>query len=49
MWTAQLMALIMVQLQGIVRTMHGFGTELIRNPAVWLVETWNGYLHIIME
>ena len=21
-----------------VRTMHGFGTDLVRNPAIWLVE-----------
>ena len=21
------------------RTMHGFGTDLVRNPAIWLVES----------
>ena len=24
-----------------VGTMHGFGTDLVRNPAIWLVESWN--------
>ena len=33
MHTAQIMAMIMVQRLGSMRTMHEFGTEQIRNPA----------------
>ena len=38
--------LIMVQRQGCMRTTHGFGTELIRNPAIWLAQSRNYYLFI---
>ena len=41
MCTARIMALIMLQRRGSMRTMHGFGTELIRSPAIWLVESRN--------
>ena len=38
------------------RTMHGFGTDLVRNPAIWLVESrvyvnlfaYRGRMHIIL-
>ena len=35
MHTTRIMALIMVQLRGCMRTLHGFGTEQNRNPAIW--------------
>ena len=31
------------------RTMHSFGTDLVRNPAIWLVEIRSTNLHIVVE
>ena len=47
--TARIMPLIMVQRRGSMRTVHGFGTEQIGNPASWLVESRNCYSCMMME
>ena len=47
--TVRITALIMVQHRYSMRTMHGFGAELIRNPAIWLVESRGSYFYIMVE
>ena len=38
---ARILALVVLQRQDSMRTMHGFSTQLIGNSAIWLAESFN--------